>query len=503
MYQGKRVGTWSGCGIRRTLDPVVRIQGIVKKPFVASSLNTVSLLIQVVGRAAFALYIPLLASPDQVGRYSYLSWLLNITIAGSTLGIPYAAQRFLPGIQDPTARKDVETFLLRLTLCFFCGALLILGGLTLMGTAAAAYVGLPLSLIVVGAGAGTFTTVQCSIRRGRQEFVPIIVGELLSQVVRFLALFIAGRSLAELTGVHLILMETLYWLTMGAYSFWSNRPALFRERGGGREDNAILQYIASVAILWVLDMLVLQRLEVAFLTEWSTAADAGFFNLATQLSVAVTIAPIAACSALLPTFAHLRASDPAGLKNLFSKVSTLAWILMFPIVGFAMIAGPIAIRMAYGPAYTAAGTILPALLLARGLVMVNTTNSTLLYAIGDRRQLLLLGGVNVATSLILDATLVWWWKLTGAAAAALLIQIAVISVTMVLTRNQRNSNPPVIGLVGGGIALIVTHYVLSLGHELVAAVMFLLILAGTCMVDPTIPRTVSATVLHIRRLRKS
>jgi O-antigen/teichoic acid export membrane protein len=481
----------------------MKFQSIARKPLITSSLNTASVLIQVLGRAAFALYIPLLATPDQVGRYSYLSWLLNITIALSTLGLPYAAQRFLPGIEAASARKGVETFLLRLSLFLFGCALLIIGALVLSGTAAAGYIGPPLAIVVVGAGAGAFATVQYGIRRGQQEFVPLVLGELLGQGVRFVALIIAARSISGLSGVQLILLETLYWLTLAVYHFWSNQPALFRDRPVAREEKAIVQYIASVAILAVLDMLVLQRLEVAFLTEWSTESDAGFFTLATQLAVAVTIGPIAACSALLPTFAQLRAKDPAGLNNLFSRVSTLAWILMFPIVGFSMIAGPIAIRMAYGPAYVGAATILPVLLVARGLVMVNTTNSTLLYAIGDRKQLLFLGGVNVLSSLILDAFLVWRWKLDGAAFAALSIQIVVISVTMMLTRTYRNSNPPMVGLIGGVFALSVTYYLLRIGHEALAAGMLVLILGGICLVSPAIPRTISATILHIRRLRES
>jgi O-antigen/teichoic acid export membrane protein len=255
-----------------------------------------------------------------------------------------------------------------------------------------------------------------------------------------------------------------------------------------------------VAVIAALDMFVLQRLEVAFLSEWSTPADAGFYTLASQIAVAATILPIAGCSALLPTFAHLHATDPVRLSNLYSKVSTLAWILMFPIVGFSMIVGPVVVRLAYGPAYDATATILPLLLIARGLVLANTTHSALLYVIANRKELVLVGGVNAAASLILDVAFVWKWKLSGAAVAALLIQIVVILTTMTFTRSHRTFTLSAWNLIAGISALAVTYSLLRLNHEAFAFVFLCAIFGVTCIASPKIVRTLWEMLLQILQL---
>jgi O-antigen/teichoic acid export membrane protein len=470
------------------------------KPATTGALNSIATGVQIAGRALFTLLVPLFAVPQEYGHYSYLSWFLNIVIAVSTLGLPFTAQRFVPSVENSDEQKRLEFFLHRICMWLFVATGCLFLVLHFTGALREITKFYLVTILLAGA-AGAFTTVHYGILRGRRNFHQIIVAETVAQSVRFCALIVVIAALHRLTATSIILLESSYWISQCLYAS-TKYPSMPFRRANIDNRIEILKYVLSVAVTALLDTLVLQRIEVVFLTYWSTASNAGFFNLAAQIGVAITILPVAATTGLFSTFVQYNTGSSARATQLHSYSSTFSWLVMFPLVGISMLVMPEAIKAIYGMRYSAVAAVLPLILMARGLVIVNTASSIFLYAIGRKRQILLLSATTAASTIVLDTILIQRWNLTGAAAATLLVQVIVtITVVKLLGTSAGGSHGLKRATVVTGLATLIIEYALILAGRSIAAsaviVFFTTVAYGR---DPEAFKMISGAVGHLRGL---
>src|SRR6185369_12175576 len=179
----------------------------------------------------------------------------------------------------------------------------------------------------------------------------------------------------------------------------------------------MLRYTRSVSALVVLDAVVWQRTEVAFLQLMSTPAEVAFYALAFGVAAQVARVPYQASVVLFPSFPALvgggRAAELAGLHATAMRYLVL---LGAPLaVGLAMTA-PGVVHVLYGPAYAPAAAVLAVLALGSLPAFAAGASPAVLHATKRQDRLLRQGVLAAVVDVVMAIALI---PLAGALGAAL------------------------------------------------------------------------------------
>ncbi len=400
-----------------------------------SAQGVVTALVQTGGKAVFGLVMPLLLAPTEYGTYAYLIWLATVIIQLGSLGVPQAAQRYLP-----RAAADRQPAIARLLsrVPFASG---------LLGTLVVALwfllapsrtldlhsIALCAALVVPG----ECVLIWAALLRGSLRFPAIIAGEMTGLVTKCLLLAAMVLGGGRVTLVQVLVAEAVSIALQSLWLWRSNRRLCRRPSApiGPELLRSIFHYALGVWSLVLIDSL-LWRIEIAFLHGFVSPQAAAIFGVTAQVTQAAILLPCAAITALFPSFAGLSARPDGAAGNLYRQTTALVWAAILPFFFLATAAG-LALLLIYGTRYRETLALLPLVMVSRTLVVAACASSTLLCAAGEQRHLLRIVAVGAALNLAGNAFLVPRFGLWGAVAGACLFQPAVSIAT--IWRAQRHA----------------------------------------------------------------
>jgi O-antigen/teichoic acid export membrane protein len=400
-----------------------------------SAQGVLTALLQTGSKAAFGLVMPLLLAPTEYGTYAYLIWLATVVIQLGSLGVPQAAQRYLPSAPE-RLRPGIARLLGRVP---YASGVLGTGvvGIWFLFARGPHLEARSVALCAVLVVPGECALIWAALLRGALRFNAIIVGEMTALVTKCLLL-----GTLVLRGGRVSLLEVLAAeaLSVSLQALWlwrSNRqlcrrPAVALDRGLYR---AIFHYALGVWSLVLIDSL-LWRVEIAFLHSFVSPRAAAIFSVTTQVTQAAILLPCAAITALFPSFAGLSARRDGAAGQLYRQTAALVWTAILPFYYVATAAG-LAMLLVYGARYHETLTLLPLVMVSRTMVVAACASSTLLCATGEQRQLVRIVALGAALNIAGNALLVPRFGLWGAVAGACLFQPAVSLAT--IWRAQRHA----------------------------------------------------------------
>jgi len=250
------------------------------------------------------------------------------------------------------------------------------------------------------------------------------------------------------------------------------------------------RHMRFVAVISTVGFFTASETEVLFLNLLDTPAGAGQFKVAYQLATGASLLlPGVFSAVLLPMMARAFSEGKAVAARRFVASTTYLTLLAAPLAGFGLVFSDIAITVLYGNAYGAAGIVLAACLLASSITVISNAATSLLVSADQQHSVLArVVGCGVL-KIILDVALIGRYGLVGAAAAYLVVSIigAAVTVALALRVSEarlhgarllrivcaialaslvvlplRALHPPLLSMLGGGIALGVAYAVFTI-----------------------------------------
>ena len=312
--------------------------------------------------------------PSEMGRYAFLVWVAALAPVALSLGLPtvlgrYAAEAL--GARRPQEAGALFLSVLRWQLTaatVFAAAMVaaaILPGLDRAWRAPLVLTAVCVWLLILHGATNAFLSALRSFRR------PAMIGTLQLGLLAVLAAaaaaggggvtrFLAAHALSTAAGVAGLL--TFAWRegrTQGALPAPAGLPATLRIE--------VIGYARSVLPLLVLDAIVWQRSEVAFLRAFAAPAAVAYYALAYGLASQMSRLPYQITLVLTPAFPTLVGAGRLGeLASLHATAVRYLLLLGTPLAAGMAIVAPRLVAVLYGIEYAPAAPVLT--LLALGFV---------------------------------------------------------------------------------------------------------------------------------------
>ncbi|MFO1136796.1 MAG: polysaccharide biosynthesis C-terminal domain-containing protein [Rhodoblastus sp.] len=376
--------------------------------------------------------------PGGAGNVALGIWIVGTLVTFCDLGLPITVARFVPDLEARSLHEDAGSF----ARAFFPAILATtaLGAITLaliwrFATTIEAHlpalpfddmtdsVWLALAVLFVLQAIGNYGLSQL---RGAQRFGEAARLSSISFVVQLAGVAVGGYffgptgALVGYGGGSLLLaLHTLMHIRLGA------RIDRELRRRAWRFALASWGVGLIAAIVW-------SRTELAFLSHYRGAHEAGLYSAANTLATVATQAPLLMTGGLLALFSQLFAvGDKAGLKRAFASAVRFMSFLIFPACfGMAAIA-PALVPALFGVDFAEASSAAAVLVAAQAFGAVSTVSSALLFAT-ERNYFLVRTGVAGAAAIVAAGMFVIPdYGLMGAVVARSLIQFAIVAASFV------------------------------------------------------------------------
>jgi O-antigen/teichoic acid export membrane protein len=427
-----------------------------------------------------------LLGPAGTGTVALALWIAGTSVTLGDLGLPLTVTRFLPDLHARDRQGDAaalsSSFALPLLLTTAVGFGLALALFIFGNTLRAAYPGilpfehlspttwLAIGVVFVAQAIGNF---GASLLRGEQRF-------------RLAALLAAAALALQVTSVAL---GSCYFGIDGAlfgYAAAGVLPgivALRRKPGKQPLDPEIKHRAWTFALhSWganLIAAIVWSRTELAFLSHWRSAEEAGYYAVALTLALIASQLPLLATGGLLPLFSERYGSnDREGLRRAYAKAVRFMALLLFPACfGMAAVA-PLILPIFFGPSFAKASDVTAFLVAAQGIGTLSTVSSNLLFAAERSRFLVRIGVFGALGLLLAGLTIIPAFGLMGTAATRAIIQISLAVIAFVYIARKLDCPPPTRSLFytliaalacAGAARLIVTEIPTGLGLALAIA----------------------------------
>ena len=141
-----------------------------------SAQGVATALVQTGGKAVFGLLMPLLLAPTAYGNYAYLIWLTTVVIQMGSLGVPQAAQRFLPS-SVAEARPGIARLLARVPLLSGAAGTLVVA-LWFLLAPGSGFEARSIALAALLVVPGECVLIWAALLRGSLRFEAIMAGEM-------------------------------------------------------------------------------------------------------------------------------------------------------------------------------------------------------------------------------------------------------------------------------------------------------------------------------------
>jgi O-antigen/teichoic acid export membrane protein len=366
-------------------------------------------------RAALGLVVSVLIArylvPGEMGRYAFLVWLAGLLAVALSLGFPTTVTRYTAeavGGDRPQLAGGLLGVLLRwqAALAVTAAAAVAAAALVVPGPWR-----LPLALTALSVPALVLHGSLAAFLSGLQVFrwqALLGIGTVALQIALFAVVVAYDGGVAGLLLAH-ALANTAGLVAVGALAWREGRrrgalPAPASAAADTRDD--VLRYARGVSALVILDALVWQRTEVAFLQMLAPPAQVAFYALAFGVAAQVSRIPYQASVVLFPSFpALVGGGRSAELASLHATAMRYLVLLGAPLAVGLAVTAPAVTRLLWGPAYTPAGLVLAVLALGSLVAFAAGASPAVLHALKQQdrlvRQGLLAAGVDLTLALAL------------------------------------------------------------------------------------------------------
>ena len=385
-----------------------------------------------VARAALGLLISVVTArylaPEAMGRYAFLIWLTGLAAIVLSLGLPTTVTRYAAEALGAGRPREAGA-LLRLVVRWQ-------GAVALAAAVAVAAAGLfvagpwrlPLVLAALSVPPLVLHGSLAAFLSGLQVFrgQAVLGAATLMLQAALLVLVVAldggvtGLLLAH-AAVNALGLGVLAWLARGEGRRRGALPPGGPLAAGARAD--VLRYARSVSALVVLDAVVWQRTEVAFLQVLAPPAEVAFYALAFGVAAQVSRIPYQLSVVVFPSFpALVGAGRAAELAGLHATAMRYLVLLGAPLAVGLAVTAPAVVRLLYGPAYAPVAPVLAILALGSLVTAAAGASPAVLHATKRQDRLLRQGALAAGADLALALLLVPRAGALGAALASVLAQ---------------------------------------------------------------------------------
>jgi O-antigen/teichoic acid export membrane protein len=372
---------------------------------------------------AYSLVISIVAArilgPDQMGRQSYIAFVVVIVQFALSGGLSNALLRFT-GDLIGRGRKPLLVPLAAWAtpVCVAAG---VIGAL---GLSIAAALGASPAWAWVFAGvavlAGAVGVVPGAVLLGAQQWrrytnVVLVTGA--GSVVATVIVLEAGGGVSGMLGVIAATAFARYlWTELLSHRYLRSLGPAREPLGSIRGE--VLRFSLAMSIPMVLSLVVNQRSEFFFLEHFSNDKEIALYSIAFQATAALIAIPRAIGAILTPSVAGLvGAGDFDRIQRGFSRVLRLSLLFGLPLTAAGLALGPDLLHLLYGSRYADAGTVLLVVALTIPLSPLGGASGALLVGFGRARSPIMISAIAAAVDLALAWTLVQRLDALGAAVA--------------------------------------------------------------------------------------
>lgn len=372
------------------------------------------------------LLITKIAGSEILGLTSATIGLSAIIVGFINLGVLAGAQRFL-GREWRRSREEFNeyfwsTFYLRLILHILAGTVLLLLGI--MGVGFSNYTPEMFKLTAVLVYIATFQIFGAyftSILRTNVLFVSSLLGNITKLAVG-IGLILLGYGF---TGA--VIGYIFVNLSMGVIGFYHivrNFGVSFSMRL-----SRVVEVVKAGMATWIPGLITMLGMWVGVLAVFgsSGAVNTGYYYVAFALFSVVSMIGASIAQLLLP---YLSGIDE-GRERIASKVVSFTLVLVTPIVFLGILYGRVPLRL-LGEEYVEATPILSVLLVSTIPLLIVSSITNLIYAIGDYRRVLFIGLFQNIPRLILYFIVVPLYHGLGAAVSFTIGSLASLPYSIVV-----------------------------------------------------------------------
>jgi O-antigen/teichoic acid export membrane protein len=383
-------------------------------------------------RAALGLLVSVITArylaPEALGRYAFLLWLAGLAAVALSLGLPTTVTRYAAeslGAGRPREAGALLRLVLRWQIALAAAAALVMAGAGLFVEDSWR---LPLALAALSVPALVLHGSLAAFLSGLQRFrgqAALGAATLVAQAALLLLAVVLDAGLPGLLLAHAAVnalgVGVLAWLARAEGRRRQALPGGAPLAAAARAD--VLRYARGVSLLVVLDAVVWQRTEVAFLQALASPAEVAFYALAFGVAGQVSRIPYQLSVVVFPSFpALVGAGRAAELAGLHATAMRYLVLLGAPLAVGLAVTAPAVIRVLYGAAYAPAAPVLAILALGGLVTIAAGASPAVLHATKEQGRLLRQGLLAAAADLALALLLVPRAGALGAALASVLAQ---------------------------------------------------------------------------------
>lgn len=377
-----------------------------------------------------SIVIARLLGPEQMGVYSYCTWLLGFASVFSLLGIPNTNTRYVSEL-NATGQTERLRRLFGVMMLFEIGIFLVVAAIVV---AAAYYFYQPdirVYIILVAANLlpTTVFALYASTFKGLLRFDAIAITSLIATPVYVAAVIIGLYLGMGITGL-LILPLVLAPLQLLLFHVFLVRalPKAGHPADGaldGTLKKRIFNFWYKFLVISLIDIVVFEKSEVFFLDIYADYSMIAFYTIAFSLSSKVMrLVPYSLTNIMLPIFTEKHSTgDTEGQHTVYTYSLKYLAIVIAPIfVGGVFISREL-ITGIYGIDFSPAADIFWITLLTASLAAFFGPSASLLGAMEKLSFLLVIGVIGICLNVSMDLLLIPRYGIHGAAWANLIAQL--------------------------------------------------------------------------------
>jgi O-antigen/teichoic acid export membrane protein len=282
--------------------------------------------------------------------------------------------------------------------------------------------------ILAGAAAAATILMRApqAVLTGFQLWRPLAILGLVTGTASTVAILVVLEQGGGITGIFAVeavaAVAALIWITILARRVVGPVTRQSAEEKPPLRD--VLRFTGVVTVATLLTLIVWRRSEFLFLDAYSSDAEIGFYSVAFAAVTALTYAPSAIASTLMPAVATLYGAGAIDrIRTGFSRAARLVLAMTVPLAAGAAALGPELIRLVYGDQFVEAGTLLLILIAPLPLFALMGLSVAVVEAMGHLRVPLLAALAAAAVNIALSFVLVPAYDAVGAAIASAIAQV--------------------------------------------------------------------------------
>jgi O-antigen/teichoic acid export membrane protein len=377
-----------------------------------------------------SIIIARLLGPEQMGVYSYCTWLIGFASVFCFLGIPNTNTRYISEL-NATGQAARMRRLFRGLLLVEMGVFVIVSGVVV----AAAYFfykpDMRVYIILVAANLlpSTVFALYASTFKGLLRFDAIAITSLIVTPV-YLLLVIAGLYLGMGIGGLLVLPLVLAPVQLIVFHIFLTRalPQTKLPADGALDrtlKKRIFTFWYQFLAISLIDIVVFEKSEVFFLNIYADYSAVAFYTIAFSLSSKVMrLIPYSLTNIMLPIFTEKHSiGDTQGQHTIYTYSLKYLAIAVTPILVGGVLISKELITNLYGVEFLPAADIFWITLLTASLAAFFGSSASLLGAMEKLSVLLAIGIIDICLNITLDILLIPRYGIYGAAWANLTAQV--------------------------------------------------------------------------------